>query len=249
MIWIIATPPIGCETVAQTSYRRCRVRVVESVRWGVADSRGGHVRCNMLAEVSAGMSGIEIAGDDEGAAGADFEIAGDDVEAPPRPMRATMRDGPLRIFVLVAAVGGMWADLCVGWPQGWEMLPEGAGLVVGAALASWHLAEVGADPLDAGQAAMRQAQRTRAQYIYGHVDYPVRESVAFQTPFQVQLSAEGQRMTQLHNSIVVPRASGECERPFREVLERWKSRSKHSMMFVAMAPSVAKRWCSERGSV
>lgn len=110
-------------------------------------------------------------------------VAGDELVAP-RRLRQLVRDGPLRIFVLVASVGGLYGLYDAACPPEWPWHvgeDEGGGdlqLLVGFVLAhSWLFASSSYEARDEAHAYMRQCSTRafRGAKIFGFVDYPIVE--------------------------------------------------------------------------
>lgn len=196
----------------------------------------------VFAGPSAAKMDDEVVGDSSGS-----EVVGDEPQRPTAP-REVCRQGPTRIFVLVASVAGLWQSLVPAASTSGDLPapPEGQAFVLGAVLAhAWSFASIDDPAMDPTHQAMRREslRGNRASKHFGFIDYPVISTAEFREPPSIPWPASlaclvGLAAMQAWSR--EPRGGERCSAAFGDVLDRWGRQCGSVPTFVTLGPGIAR---------
>jgi hypothetical protein len=164
-----------------------------------------------------------------------------------------VREGPLRMFLVVSNIHGLWSPFgseAAAWPPHWPALGAAECLVIGVALAcSWLLASPGDEAMDDCHRYQRQeaARHCRARRILGFVDYPVDEFAGLVEPVVLSsvVAAMGFFGVMRGRAVRVmkPGQLGPAVCNFDAVLVRWQAQVRARLLpvVVNLGPAMAHK--------
>lgn len=161
---------------------------------------------------------------------------------------ALNKEGPLRVFVIVVAIGGLCSSLQPSSAKGGPAdigLSKGEGVVLGAVLASsWCFSSCESSGLDATHTEMRSRTLVgmKARTHFGFVDYLLAAAAELGSPRAVALLATMLCLAALSALPLLcrKRGGGQQDDTIGQLLRRWRKEcAKVAPVFVTMAPAVA----------
>lgn len=177
-------------------------------------------------------------------------VVGDDVssdsggpaESAPPPVA---REGPDRLWVVVAVDGGCSSNVTLGSPPPWAVGCAEPGLVVGLAVGpAWHLAAKQDEPSSAAHRDIRAAalRATRAVTVHGYIDYPIKAFAVLARPVPPPKESPMSIVTQLAPA-AVSKVGGDAPPQVATALEfvrHWKAQGiSTDYKVVRIAPTAA----------
>lgn len=176
------------------------------------------------------------------------EIVGGNVRAaacPPRPAPPKQRapkDGPLRIYALVAVAGGLGSACAASAPGPWASA-SASGLLAGFLCASAWALVTDAESNDEGRRALRRdaLKRIRAVEYFGFVEYPVKFAAVLAealAPMAKTVAAMALACAGQQTHAATPAGDGEA-RCLQDVISEWRSMGATFGEVLRIAPPAA----------